>query len=235
MEYMTDPALPARSRVLLIDDHPIVREGLVTLINAAPDLLVCGQASGGDEAMAMLDACAPDVAVVDISLGGRSGVDVIRDLVAIRPSMPCLALSMYDESMYALRVLRAGGRGYVMKQEVPKKIVAAIRRVLGGQAYVSEAMATRLADHYTATGATNVHPTSELSDRELEVLTLLGQARSTRDIAEQLFLSPKTVEAHRERIKNKLGLKGSAELLRFAVQYTLDQTTSGAAPRSLAS
>ncbi len=233
MENSNSPETPPRSRVLLIDDHPIVREGLATLINAVPDLSVCGQASGGEEALAMLDACAPDIAVVDISLGGRSGVDVIRDLVAMRSGLFCLALSMYDESMYALRVLRAGGRGYVMKQEVPKKIVAAIHRVLEGQVYVSEAMATRLADHYTASGSTKVHPTGELSDRELEVLTLLGQARSTRDIADQLFLSPKTVEAHRERIKDKLRLKTSAELLRFAVQYTLDRTSP--APRSIAS
>ncbi len=122
-----------------------------------------------------------------------------------------------------------------MKQEVPKKIVAAIHRVLAGQVYVSETMATRLADHYTASGVLDVHPTGDLSDRELEVLTLLGQARSTRDIAEQLFISPKTVEAHRERIKDKLRLKSSAELLRFAVQFTLDRASSDIAPQSLAS
>jgi DNA-binding NarL/FixJ family response regulator len=135
---------------------------------------------------------------------------------------------MYDESMYAMRVLRAGGRGYVMKQEVPKKIVVAIRKVLTGQVYLSDAMATRLVDHVVTLAPTNSHPTSELSDRELEILTLLGQTLSTRQIGERLYISHKTVEAHRERIKEKLHLNNGAELLRYAVQYTLDRARSPA-------
>ncbi len=223
MDPVAEPYARPPARVLLVDDHPIVREGLATLINAAGDLAVCGQASGGADALQLLETCDPDVAVVDISLADRNGVEVIRELIGRRPQLPCLALSMYDESMYAMRVLRAGGRGYVMKQEVPKKIVAAIRRVLSGQVYLSEAMATRLVNHYVTAAPASTHPTSELSDRELEILTLLGQGKGTREIAEQLFLSPKTVEAHRERIKERLRLNNATELLRYAVQYTLDR------------
>jgi DNA-binding NarL/FixJ family response regulator len=228
MEFSTEFTSSNPARVLLVDDHPIVREGLTCLINAAGDLVVCGQAAGGDEALRMLSDCDPHIAVVDISLADRNGVAVIRELLAVRPKLPCLALSMYDESMYAMRVLRAGGRGYVMKQEVPKKIVVAIRKVLTGQVYLSDAMATRLVDHVVTLAPTNSHPTSELSDRELEILTLLGQTLSTRQIGERLYISHKTVEAHRERIKEKLHLNNGAELLRYAVQYTLDRARSPA-------
>jgi DNA-binding NarL/FixJ family response regulator len=211
-----------RSKVFLVDDHPIVRQGLSQLINAENDLLVCGEASSAREAMEMLATSLPDVVIVDISLEDRNGVELIKDIIARHSGLPCLALSMYDETMYAVRVLRAGGRGYVMKQEAPKKVVAAIRRVIEGHIYVSENMATRLVDQFVLTAPGSPSPTGELSDRELEVLTLLGRGAGTRDIAEKLFLSPKTVEAHRERIKEKLKLKSGSELLRYAVQFTLD-------------
>jgi DNA-binding NarL/FixJ family response regulator len=209
-------------RVLLVDDHPIVRQGLVQLINAAPDLMVCAEASTARQAIELIDANAPHVAVVDISLEDRNGVELIKDIVSRWPGLPCLALSMYDETMYALRVLRAGGRGYVMKHEVPKKVLGAIRQVLAGHVYLSEKMSTRLVDQLVTTRPESATPTSELSDRELEVLTLIGRGQSTREIAEKLFLSVKTVEAHRERIKEKLKLKNGAELLRYAMQFTLD-------------
>jgi len=212
----------ARSSVLLVDDHPIVRQGLTQLINAESDLVVSGEASSAREAMNLLVPPLPAVVIVDISLEDRNGVELIKDIVARHPGLPCLALSMYDETMYAVRVLRAGGRGYVMKQEAPKKVVAAIRRVLQGHIYVSEDMATRLVDQFVLTSPGATSPTSELSDRELEVLTLIGRGHGTRDIAEKLFLSVKTVEAHRERIKEKLKLKSGSELLRYAVQFTLD-------------
>jgi DNA-binding NarL/FixJ family response regulator len=215
-------AMAKRSRVLLVDDHPIVRQGLAQLIGASNDLMVCAEASTAREALDLLDSAAPDVVIVDISLEDRNGVELIKDIVARHAQLPCLALSMYDEAMYAIRVLRAGGRGYIMKQEVPRKVLDAIRQVLSGHIYLSEKMSTRLVDQMvqTAPGAPPV--ASDLSDRELEVLTLIGRGQSTRDIAEKLFLSVKTVEAHRERIKEKLKLKTGNELLRYAVQYTLD-------------
>ncbi len=211
-----------RSRVLLVDDHPIVRQGLAQLINASNDLTVCAEASTAREAMDLLESNTPDIAIVDISLEDRNGVELIKDIVAKQPELPCLALSMYDEAMYAIRVLRAGGRGYIMKQEVPKKVLDAIRQVLSGHVYLSEKMSTRLVDQMVQTSPGAPPVASDLSDRELEVLTLIGRGQSTRDIAEKLFLSVKTVEAHRERIKEKLKLKTGNELLRYAVQYTLD-------------
>jgi DNA-binding NarL/FixJ family response regulator len=213
---------PSKSRVFLVDDHPIVRQGLTQLINAEDDLVVSGEASSAREALELLADPLPDVAIIDISLEDRNGVELIKDIIARHPGFPCLALSMYDEAMYAVRVLRAGGRGYVMKQEAPKKVVAAIRRVLEGHIYVSEEMATRLVDQFVLTSPDAPSPTGELSDRELEVLTLMGRGHGTRDIAEKLFLSVKTVEAHRERIKEKLKLKSGSELMRYAVQFTLD-------------
>src|SRR5450432_1047900 len=211
-----------RAKVLLVDDHPIVRQGLVQLINASPDLVVTGEASTGREAMEIIAKSNPDIAIVDISLEDRNGVELIKDIIAQKPNLPCLALSMYDEAMYAMRVLRAGGRGYIMKHEVPKKVLTAIRQVLKGHVYLSEKMSTRLVDQMVQTTSAAAPPAAELSDRELEVLTLIGRGQSTRQIAEQLFLSVKTVEAHRERIKEKLKLKNGSELLRYAMQFTLD-------------
>jgi DNA-binding NarL/FixJ family response regulator len=215
-----------KAKVLLIDDHPIVRQGLVQLINEEPDLVVCGEASSAREALEVAARTQPDVAVVDISLEDRSGVELIKDFRARQPKMLCLALSMYDESMYAVRVLRAGGRGYIMKQEVTKKVITAIRRVLQGQVYVSEAMASRLVGQLVlGRSDSDGSPTADLSDRELEVLTMIGRGLGTREVAERLFISVKTVEAHKERLKEKLKLNSSTELVRFAVQFTLDQGT----------
>lgn len=211
-----------KARVLLIDDHPIVRQGLTQLITSAGDMEVCGEASTAAEALALILSANPDVAVVDISLSDRNGVDLIKEMAERWPALPALALSMYDESMYALRVLRAGGRGYVMKQEPPKKIMQALRQVLSGQVYVSESMATRLVDHLVKNEPGATGPTETLSDRELEVLTLIGRGQSTKEIADALFLSVKTIEAHKERIKEKLKLRSATELTRYAVQYTLD-------------
>jgi DNA-binding NarL/FixJ family response regulator len=215
-----------RFNVLLVDDHPIVRQGLAQLINATDDLVISAEASTGREAMEMIEANRPDVAIVDISLEDRNGVELIKDICSHHPGLPCLALSMYDEAMYALRVLRAGGRGYIMKQEVPKKVISAIRQVLGGHIYLSEKMSTRLVDQLVTTPQNSPALGAELSDRELEVLTLIGRGQSTREIADKLFLSVKTIEAHRERIKDKLKLKNGTELLRYAMQYTLDGTAA---------
>ncbi|HVT87346.1 MAG TPA: response regulator transcription factor [Tepidisphaeraceae bacterium] len=211
------------SKVMLVDDHPIVRQGLAALINSTEGLTVCGEASTAREAMELIKTTSPDVVIVDISLEDRSGVELIKDIVEVRPHLPCLALSMYDEGMYAMRVLRAGGRGYIMKQEVSKKVLGAIRQVLDGHVYLSEKMSTQLVDQMIQTPAGDKPVASELSDLELEVLMLIGRGQSTRQIAETLFRSVKAVEAHRERIKEKLNLKNAAELLRYAVGITQDR------------
>jgi DNA-binding NarL/FixJ family response regulator len=215
-----------KSRVFLVDDHPLIRQGLSQLINSEPDLAVCGEAAGAAETLEKLVAPLPDLVIVDISLEDRNGVELIKDIVARHAGLPCLALSMYDETMYAVRVLRAGGRGYLMKHESPHKVLDAIRRVLEGHIYVSENMATRLVDQFVLTTPASTSPTGELSDRELEVLTMIGRGLGTREIAEKLFLSVKTIEAHRERIKEKLKLKSGSELMRYAVQFTLDNPST---------
>jgi DNA-binding NarL/FixJ family response regulator len=212
-----------KARVLLVDDHPIVRHGLSQLINATADLVVCGEASTGHEALTMVETVAPDLVVVDISLEDRNGVELIADIVTLKPQLPCLVLSMYDEAIYALRVLRAGGRGYIMKQEMPSKVLVAIRQVLGGNLYLSEKMSTRLLTQVVKASPSLLPVEGDLSPRELEVLTMIGRGQSTRVIAEKLYLSVKTVAAHRERIKEKLKLQNSAEVVRYAVQFTLDR------------
>jgi DNA-binding NarL/FixJ family response regulator len=223
-DQATSAALQDKSGILLVDDHPIVREGLAQLINAEPDLMVCAEASTGRDAMNLIRSSDVALALVDISLQDCSGVELIKDIVAVRADLPCLALSMYDEALYAMRVLRAGGRGYIMKQEVPKKVLGAIRQVLSGNVYLSETMATRLVDQVFARDRAASCADRELSDRELAVLMLIGRGLSTREIAEQLFLSVKTVESHCERMKEKLKLKNRLELLRYAMQFTLDAT-----------
>jgi DNA-binding NarL/FixJ family response regulator len=212
----------SKSRVLLVDDHPVVRLGLAQLINATSDLLVCGEASTGREALNLWETTSPDVAVVDISLEDRNGIEVIGDMVAQRPGLPCLALSMYDETVYALRALKAGGRGYIMKQEPPRKVLEAIRIVLAGNVYLSQEMSNRFLNHYASNSTSPLAPSSELSRRELEILMLIGRGQSTGEIAKNLFLSVKTVAAHRERIKEKLKLENANELLRYAMQFALD-------------
>lgn len=212
-----------KAKVLLIDDHPIVRQGLAQLINATADLVVCGEASSAREALSVLKSITPDIVILDISLEDRNGVELIKDIHSGHPALPCLALSMYDESMYALRVLRAGGRGYIMKQEPPKIILHAVRHVLAGHVYLSESFSTRLLDDLVTQDSTASLPTPNgLTNRELEVLTLLGRGYGTREIADKLVLSVKTIEAHRERIKKKTRLKNSSELIRYAIQSTVD-------------
>jgi DNA-binding NarL/FixJ family response regulator len=212
--------------VLLVDDHSIVREGLVQLINAEPGLVVCGEASTGRDAMALIRSIDVDLVLVDISLEDCNGVELIKDIAAYRPGLPCLVLSMYDETLYAMRVLRAGGRGYIMKQEASKKVLGAIHQVLSGHVYLSERMATRLVNQLFASDRAPSEIEKELSDRELAVLMLIGRGLSTREIADRLFLSAKTVESHCERIKEKLKLKNRLELLRYAMQFTLDGTVT---------
>jgi len=216
----TQPAALARRRILIVDDHPIVREGLVQQINREPDLRVCAQASNASHALAAVDEHQPDLVLVDINLPGRSGLELIRDLRATKPKLPMLVLSMHDESVFAERVLRAGGRGYVSKDAGGDKLLEAIRRVLSGQIYVSEMVSTRLLDSLSGKHpARTVSPVEQLTDRELDVFTLIGQARETKEIARRLNMSGKTVEAHRAAIKRKLKLRTGPELTRHAVLW----------------
>jgi len=212
------------TRVFLVDDHPLVRESLARLIDQQPDLEVCGEAANAALALARAPASRPDVAVVDLSLEGRSGLDLIRDLRETCPAAHVLVLSMHDEQLYAERALRLGARGYIMKREATRNVIAAIRRVRDGELYLSASLAASLAEKAATGGAHADSRIAALSDRELEVFRQLGQGRATRQIAETLHLSPKTVQAYCARIKDKLGLASSTEMLREAIRWLEGQS-----------
>jgi DNA-binding NarL/FixJ family response regulator len=211
---------PTPSRILLVDDHPLVREGIAQWIHRAPDLKVCGEAENAADALSMVGKLKPDLVLTDISLPGRNGIELVKDLRTFHPNLPVLVLSMHDESLYAGRALRAGARGYLMKREGGARLVQAIHEVLQGRIVVSSAMATYLLEEYSG-GRARAGRSSlpQLSDREFEVFQLLGEARSNREIAEQLHLSPKTVETHRLNLMRKLKVKTAAEAMRLALQY----------------
>ncbi len=213
-----------KTRIFIVDDHPLVRESLTNLIAQHSDLAVCGEAGSASGAVSAVASASPDVAIVDISLGGRSGLDLIKDLRVMCPRMAIVVLSMHDEEIYAERALRAGARAYIMKREATKNVILAIRRVRQGKVYLSDRLAERLAAKLVS-GAPEApsSPLAELSDRELEVFRLLGQGRATRQIADTLHLSAKTVQAYCARIKEKLGLASSNELLREAIRWVEEQ------------
>jgi len=211
---------PSRTKVFLCDDHPLVREWLTQLIQRESDLTVCGEAEDVQEAVTKIEACKPDIVIADISLKTTHGLELVKDLQSRMPSLPVLVLSMHDESLYAERVLRAGAKGYITKQEATKKILFAIRQVLSGQIYVSEKMATRML-HKLVLGRNQeqTSPVERLTDRELEVFQLIGRGQGTRKIAEELHLGIKTVESYRARIKEKLKLEDGTQLLQQAIQW----------------
>jgi DNA-binding NarL/FixJ family response regulator len=216
--------LPDKDRqkrsVFLVDDHPLVREWLTNLINQQHDLVVCGEAETRPHAIERIAQLKPDVAIVDIALKGSSGLELIKDITGICPSVAVLVLSMHDESHYAERSLRAGARGYIMKRENTRNVIVAIRRVLSGQPYLSNAIATQMAARLAgAQPASGLTPIEQLSDRELEVFQMLGQGRGTRQIAGDLGISLKTVQAYCARIKEKLNLQNASELLREALRW----------------
>jgi DNA-binding NarL/FixJ family response regulator len=209
-----------KTRILIVDDHPIVRQGLAALMNQQSDLEVCGQAADGREAMAQIKALKPDLVTIDITLPDSTGLELMKNIKAQYPDIPLLVISMHDEALYAERVLRAGARGYIMKQEATEKVVEAIHRVLSGQVYVSDNMADQMVRSFVTSGPKGLGASvSSLSDRELEVFRLIGQGYSTRKIAEMLHLSIKTIETYRAHIKDKLGLEDAAQLLQYAVQW----------------
>lgn len=214
---------PTKSRVLIVDDHPIIQVGLAELINAEPDMEVCGTATDVDGALEEIDSKHPDVAIVDISLKGGNGLALIEQVKNRHAQIRMLVSSMYDESLFAERALRAGAMGFVNKQEDSEKLIQAIRMVQTGQVYLSPKMANRLLNSVVAGQPANLNPVGGLSNRELEVFEHIGQGLTTKQIARKLHLSPKTIETHREKIKSKLNLKNSAELSCRAVQWVLER------------
>jgi len=214
-----------RKKVLVVDDHPIVREGLAYLIDEEEDLVVCGSAENIPQAIKAIQSLEPDVVTVDISLQDCSGLELLKDIKVQFPDLPVLVLSVHPESFYAERAIRAGANGYITKQEATTKVITAIRRVLEGGIYVSEEINERLL--YSLLGGTKsdaaISPIDRLSDRELEVFSLLGQGKGTRQIAEQLCVSVKTVETYRLRIKEKLNISSASELLQHAFQWVSEQ------------
>lgn len=222
---------PKRKRILLVDDHPLMRRGQADLLNREPDLEVCGEAGSAREAMEVIAKLKPDLVLVDMGLPDKDGLELIKDIQALHPGLPVLAMSMQDESLYAARVLRAGGRGYVMKQEGPERLAASIRTVLGGQVALSARMSAKMLDSLVGgAGKADADPEAKLTDRELEVLRLFGEGWSTDEIAQRLHLSPKTVDVHRGHIKEKLGFKTTPEFTRFAIRWVASQ--GGPSPSS---
>ena len=216
-----------KKRIFLVDDHPLVREWLTNLIHQQPDLAVCGETESAPAALTSIAAAQPDLVIADINLKNSSGVELIKDLKKLHPNVPVLMLSMYEESLYAERVFRAGARGYVHKRETAHKMIEAIRRVLDGKMYVSEKTAEILAGQ-SMKGRTASKPTVELlSDRELEVFDKLGQGIGTRQIAEDFHVSVKTIQAYCARIKEKLNLSSATQLLREAVRWHDSREESG--------
>jgi DNA-binding NarL/FixJ family response regulator len=214
-------------QIFIVDDHPMMRQGLVQLIGAETDLAVCGEAENAESALDAINYLKPDLVLADISLPGKNGLELIKDFQALQPGLPVLVISMHDESLYAGRVLRAGGRGYIMKQEGGKKLMLAIRQVLDGKIYVSEKMSADILETFSGNRAgSESSPVEKLTDREFEVFQFIAQGKGTRDIAQKLHLSVKTVEVHRANIKAKLKLKSASELIRFAVRWSESQGAS---------
>ncbi len=218
----TESAEP--NRILIVDDHPIFREGLRQMIDNEPDLKVCGEAPDSESALQAVEEQKPDLAIVDISLGGANGIDLIKNLKDAHDDLPVLVVSMHDESLYAERALRAGALGYVMKHEPAKTVKLAVRKALKGEVYLSERMSSSMLSRVVrGSTAPSESPVSALSNRELEVFQMLGQGKSVRQIAENLDLSIPTINSFRNRIKEKLHLKSSTEVMLHAIQWLRDE------------
>ncbi|MEO8027929.1 MAG: response regulator transcription factor [Bryobacteraceae bacterium] len=222
LESVPSSKHPAKSTVFIVDDHPIVRQGLALLINREADLAVCGDAEEAVGALQAVESQRPDIVLVDISLNGPDGLDLLKSIRAKHLRLPVLILSMLDETLYAERALRAGASGYIMKQEATEKVLIAIRRILGGDIYVSDRMSSLIMHHFVSGPADpGESPVAGLTDRELEVFRLIGEGHGTRQIAEALHISIKTVESYQAHIKEKLSLRNARELVQRAVQWTL--------------
>jgi DNA-binding NarL/FixJ family response regulator len=221
-------AAASRKKILLVDDHPFMRAGLAGLIDRQPDLMVCGEAGNPVEAFHAIEKMKPDLVLTDLTMPGRSGLEFVKDLRAVEPEITILIVSMHDEVVHAERALRAGARGYIMKEAGGENLLAAIRQVLRGEVYVSPRMSARILEGLSgAKPRGSSSPIEKLTDREFEVFQLIGQGKSTRDIATQLHLSPKTVDVHRANIKEKLGLTDVTALIRHAVRWVETQGSDG--------
>ncbi len=227
MPNLTTKSSPANlKKIVIVDDHPILRKGITELIHSEGAYTVVGEAANLGDAYKVVNAQKPDVVIVDISLDGNNGVELMKELVHRWPELPIVAYSMHDEQIYAERVLRAGAKGYVMKQRPPEDLLEAIKQVLKGKVYLSEEMSDRLLGKLIGSNPSQniaASPVEKLSDRELEVLQLIGKGNTTAAIADQLCLSIKTIETYREHLKTKLNLKNGPELTRYAIEWSLNQ------------
>ncbi len=211
---------PVKTRIFIVDDHPMMRDGLAQLISQQPDMETCGQAGDAFEAVEQIKAAEPSLVLADITLPGRDGLELIKDIQALDPAIAVLVLSMHDEALYVERVLRAGGRGYVMKQEGGKRIMEAIRQVASGQISVSEKMSAKILEIFSGRRPeAAASPVETLTDREFQVFQCIGRGQETKEIATLLHVSPKTVEVHRANIKAKLKIKSMGELIRYSVRW----------------
>jgi len=216
-----------KKMVFVVDDHPIVRQGLTLLINQESDLAVCGEAEEMHSALSAILAVRPDILIVDISLNGPDGLELLKNIRMSSPRLPVLILSMHDESIYAERALRAGANGYIMKQEATEKVLEALRRIVNREIYVSDRVANKMLQQYIGGNAVAQRsPVADLTDRELEVFRLIGDGHSTRQIAEELRLSVKTVESYQAHIKEKLSLRSARELMQHAIQWSISEKTA---------
>lgn len=215
------PVVETRRRVLIVDDHPIVRQGLRRMIDPEPDLVVCGEAQGESEAREAIRRLAPDIVIVDISLAQGDGLDLVRDVHLQHPELPILVLSMHDELIYAERTLAVGADGYIMKEAASDQLLVALRLVLSGGTYLSDSLSRKIAGAKGESSpvAAGEDPLQRLSNRELQVLSRMGRGLTSRQIADDLFLSIKTVESHRQSLKRKLNLATNAQLVKFAVDW----------------
>lgn len=207
-----------KKRILIVDDHVIVREGLSEAIGRERDLEVCGETGDAFAALDLAASTKPDLALVDITIAGKNGLELIKDLHVQHPEVAVLALSMHEETLYAERVLRAGGRGYIMKQEGGQRVIAAIRQVLAGEVAVSPKVSAKVLSLFSGQSS-DISPVERLTDRELEIFQLIGQGKENSRIGDQLHISPKTVEVHRAHIKEKLQITSNAELIAFAARW----------------
>jgi DNA-binding NarL/FixJ family response regulator len=216
-----------KSRVMLVDDHPLLRQGIAELVNSEGDLEVCGEAGNMQDAFTLAGKLKPDLIIIDVSLNGNNGIELMKNLSSRYATIPLLAYSMHDESIYAERALRAGAKGYVMKQANPEVLLSAIQQVLKGKTYLSDQMSEHLLGKLVGAGASAApvkSPIEKLSDRELEVVQLMGRGLGTSQIADKLCLSVKTIETYREHLKLKLNLTSGQELLRYAIEWSLAQS-----------
>jgi DNA-binding NarL/FixJ family response regulator len=217
--------LPASIRIVVVDDHPLFRHGLIQLLNSDDDFAVCGEASSAGEAMDVVRKAKPHLVIADLGLKGPNGIELTKSIVAEFPRIPVLILSMHDESLYAVRSLRAGARGYVTKQEALGSVLEAVREVMDGHTYLSPKMASQVISKVVVNRvAPDEEITDRLSDRELEVLEMIGAGKEIKTIAKTLNLSPKTVETHRTHIKEKMNLQNARQVARFAVQWVAERT-----------